>query len=260
MKGSGVMRIKIMASLMLKAVKANNKSLAGKIRKSVDPYTNNVVKNYGKKSVRGIYKKGELDITTSQKQCSPSNQNITIRVGAVHKVERISKRTIEQKIREIFREFGIKCYENITALATLIGFKVGESDNIDDYDDGFIYISEDKGKKVIGVNSNRSLKQKRFIVAHELGHYFLHYNENNNSLFAFRENRKGKDFRENEADYFAACLLMPADIFSQKYISLKKSKMRYSEQEIIDELSDIFCVTNESVIRRIKEVDCDCYA
>ena len=80
-----------------------------------------------------------------------------------------------------------------------------------------------------------------------------------NTNRAFEKAREIKELIENQADYFAACLLMPADIFSQKYISLKKSKMRYSEQEIVNELSDEFCVPNESVIRRIEEVGCDKY-
>jgi Zn-dependent peptidase ImmA (M78 family) len=248
MKGSGVMRIKIMATVTLNAVKSKAKMEHMRAKNTLFAH----VRNIDERKLLG------RNIQTLNQNCINS-RNLVVNLKNHAKIKKSTKEVIEQIVAKIFCVYGAKCYKNISALANLLGIKVGETINIEDNDDGFIYISKDKENKVIGVNNHRSLKQKRFIVAHELGHYFLNYNENDESLFAFRENKKGKDLIENQADYFAACLLMPADIFSQKYISLKKSKMRYSEQEIVNELSDEFCVPNESVIRRIEEVGCDKY-
>ena len=58
----------------------------------------------------------------------------------------------------------------------------------------------------IGINKNESPKKKRELIAHALGHHFLHqgnhlYFENRDQFTAFKQ--------EHEAQYFAAELLMP---------------------------------------------------
>lgn len=59
---------------------------------------------------------------------------------------------------------------------------------------------------VIFVNKNDLSVRKRFTVAHELGHYFLHEGK---AMVSFRGGR-GDD--ETEANRFAAELLMPEDL------------------------------------------------
>lgn len=59
---------------------------------------------------------------------------------------------------------------------------------------------------MIGVNHERDLFTKRFIIAHELDHYILH--GENKPIFAQREKTHGRTPEENEIDFFAACLLM----------------------------------------------------
>ena len=75
-------------------------------------------------------------------------------------------------------------------------------------DDGFIVVEEGKDEimgiktdKLIGVNSDRPLEWKRFIIAHELGHYVLHYKEKNlTGLYAHRDHKRGHNELENEAE------------------------------------------------------------
>ncbi|WP_347358474.1 ImmA/IrrE family metallo-endopeptidase [Bdellovibrio sp.] len=73
------------------------------------------------------------------------------------------------------------------------------------------------GKKIIGlVKSDLETERGRFTVAHELGHLTLHQNSlinySGQEVF-FRHNHGPEkyDIKEIEANYFAACILMPED-------------------------------------------------
>ncbi len=97
---------------------------------------------------------------------------------------------------------------DVVEVAKKLGFAVGSA-GLDEGMDGFIIIQEGqkeilgiKTDKLIGVNAANDLTWKRFTVAHEIGHYMLHYNrEQDHGMYAHREHAKGKDETENEADY-----------------------------------------------------------
>lgn len=169
----------------------------------------------------------------------------------------MEKQIISKKVETLLNQFGyrddVDTYVDVSKLATLVGFKVGESKGLNFKDDGFMSVSKDKNKLLIGVNDDRTLEEKRFIVAHELAHYFLHYkNSNLETTIMHREHVKGKNDEENDADFFAACLLMPTKIFKKKYNMLKTQSLDISE--IIDRLQLIFKTPRESIRRRIEEV------
>lgn len=132
---------------------------------------------------------------------------------------------------------------------------------LDENEDGFIMINKSENNilgfetnKLIGVNSSKSLPWKRFIIAHELGHYKLEYEDSNNKLqFAHRDHRKGKDERENEIDYFSASILMP----KEEFINLHEyylSNPKVNKDLLVDFLATQFQVTKKMVTRRIEEV------
>ena len=132
---------------------------------------------------------------------------------------------------------------------------------LDENEDGFIMINKSENNilgfetnKLIGVNSSKSLPWKRFIIAHELGHYKLEYEDSNNKLqFAHRDHRKGKDERENEIDYFSASILMP----KEEFINLHEyylSNPKVNKALLVDFLATQFQVTKKMVTRRIEEV------
>jgi Zn-dependent peptidase ImmA (M78 family) len=145
------------------------------------------------------------------------------------------------------------------AIAKKLGFVVGNAELNDDID-GFIIVDEDKDEilgintsRLIGVNASKSLEWKRFIIAHEIGHYKLHYNRKaDNGMYAHREHKTGKNEKENEADFFAANLLMPSGRFKNKYNDLKEKGL--SIEEIIVLLAEKFVVTRHMAERRIKEL------
>jgi predicted transcriptional regulator len=60
----------------------------------------------------------------------------------------------------------------------------------------------------------------RFTMAHELGHYFLHYlfQDRNDELIV---NREGTSRAESEANWFAAGFLMPAEAFRAEWEASK---------------------------------------
>ncbi len=170
----------------------------------------------------------------------------------------MEKNCIETKVAQLLLEYGYNqdtdTYIDIVDFAQKWGFSVGNA-FLPDREDGFIAIRPisrtEKPEKTIGVNINRPLYFKRFIIAHEFAHSILHYK--NGEIFLHRENKKGKDDEENDADYFAAALLMPEKSFSRTYHQYKSEKM--AENEIYLKLAEIYKAPLESVLRRISEVN-----
>lgn len=175
----------------------------------------------------------------------------------------MEKKCIEAKSMELLNNLGYALGEvDVIEIAKNLGFQVGIAPLIEE-EDGFIIVDNSRESiqkltgltvdKIIGINSQRDLETKRFIIAHEIGHYCLHYNENNdNGMYAHRENKKGKDEQENDVDFFAACLLMPCKQFREKYEELREKQL--NESDIILLLQKHFNVPAESAKRRIKEI------
>ncbi|MCL2576354.1 MAG: ImmA/IrrE family metallo-endopeptidase [Defluviitaleaceae bacterium] len=70
-----------------------------------------------------------------------------------------------------------------------------------------------KESKVISVKWGENPKRQRFTMAHELGHFFLHRNDEP-LIISFRSDRSP---REYEADEFAAKILMPKEMLTKHY-------------------------------------------
>lgn len=176
----------------------------------------------------------------------------------------MEKMRIEEVCDKVLKQFDYNGGEvDIIALAKMLGFTIGMSP-LPESEDGFIIVDKKQDSinkifninsdKIICVNSERTLKEKKFILAHELGHYLLHYQGTQyeeRGYFAHRENIKGKNDDENDVDYFAACLLMPSKYFKDKFVMLRK---KYSIGDCIILLSEYFNTPLQSVLRRIDEV------
>ena len=171
------------------------------------------------------------------------------------KLSDMEKKSIEQIVDYLLDKFdyhdGSDIYVDITRLVNVLGFQVGESDKFNDTEDGFILVKDDK--KIIGVNKNRTIEDKRFIIAHELGHYLIHRTDEE-TFFMHRENLKGKNNEENDADYFAACLLMPSKSFKAIYEIITSSMLDPKENDIIPLMQKLFRTPKTSISRRIDEV------
>ena len=116
------------------------------------------------------------------------------------------ERSVEDTIRTAQYTIADRSVD-VIHIAKNLGFLVGNA-ILNDEDDGFIVVEEGKDEimgiktdKLIGVNSDRPLEWKRFIIAHELGHYVLHYKEKNlTGLYAHRDHKRGHNELENEAE------------------------------------------------------------
>ena len=107
---------------------------------------------------------------------------------------------------------------------------------------------QDNGKYLIEVNSQDTDQQRRFTIAHEIGHYILHkdivdktpMSRGGNGITDDEHYRSslGIDM-EIEANQFAAELLMPADMIRD---TIKEHKER-GDKITIKTLADIFNVS-----------------
>ena len=62
-----------------------------------------------------------------------------------------------------------------------------------------------------------SAERTRFTIAHELGHFFLHYINQRKGEGHMQAAREGSDRCEWEANWFAGAFLMPATQFKKQY-------------------------------------------
>lgn len=110
------------------------------------------------------------------------------------------------------------------------------------------FIRKNNDKIYICVNSLDNPRRKRFTIAHELGHYFRHREEIDGEGFVdgfgktmFRNKEKNK--QENEANEFAAELLMPEDEFIEEW---NKSDSN------ITSMANLFIVSESAIITRAR--------
>lgn len=128
-------------------------------------------------------------------------------------------------------------------------YEKGTFDGMTIYDNGtfYIHINTDNGNKK---GSGRS----RFTLAHELGHYFIdsHRVGLKNGLLEPHPSKIDRvqfDRIEQEADYFAACLIMPEELFKKD--ALKKRKFNF---QIIKDLSKEYNVSITACAIRFSEI------
>ena len=105
-------------------------------------------------------------------------------------------------------------------IASSLGLTIVKDKSFEDSISG-VFVPE---KMAIIVNASHPEVRQRFTIAHEIGHFILHYDPNNLDLFvdkslAFYRNRKtseGLDDNEKAANKFAAELLMPEEILRKR--------------------------------------------
>jgi len=109
----------------------------------------------------------------------------------------------------------------------------------------------DPKKKRIFIDKHDDPARKAFTIAHELGHWLLHNDklEAEPGKYAILYRRplriSNQDPVEAEANYFAACLLVPHESLTD----IRRKTQR------VDELARAFGVSTEMMSYRIKEVD-----
>lgn len=122
---------------------------------------------------------------------------------------------------------------------------------------GVLVIDEDNFK--IGYNSTESYVRQRFTLAHELGHFILHKNENQKVFvdtvtYMFRKaNSRTKDYKiEMEANKFAAAILMPSALLKEKMKILDDGFI--NDHDLIIELAKLFKVSQIAMTFRLNNL------
>lgn len=117
----------------------------------------------------------------------------------------------------------------------------------------------DTGKGTIGVNLNEPKIRQRFTVAHELGHYELHKQETGlfidrgfAVLFRNQQSSTGEERREQEANAFAAALLMPEKLLVNE---IKNRNFDLTDEDSMRELAKLFSVSALAMTYRIANLN-----
>ncbi len=136
----------------------------------------------------------------------------------------------------------------LDVMAERLGIKVYEADltDISGSLSGFITYDDPatKSHPEIFIEESMSPGRKKFTLAHELGHHFLHQGMKLR-LDNLDYSSNSKDtLEEIEANYFAATLLMPRELLL-RLIDQKKS---------VEEISDYFQVSLSAARNRIRWV------
>ncbi len=125
---------------------------------------------------------------------------------------------------------------------------------------GILIINEAKG--TIGVNPKDSYYRQRFSIAHELGHFLLHADSSaffvdKDFLIKYRHTNKNysnaERKQEQEANAFAAALLMPAKIIESEIEN--GQILGLTETELIAQLAYKFKVSEVAMSYRFTNLN-----
>ena len=96
------------------------------------------------------------------------------------------------------------------------------------------------------------VKRMRFTLAHELGHYLMHDEYYSNQVTLPNKSKlKSVEQQEKEADDLGASLLMP---YGRVKVAYKRLANKYSKEELIKKLAEIFEVSKEAMEIRLKKI------
>jgi len=168
---------------------------------------------------------------------------------------------IEKKTLSILESLGInKIPIPVEEIAKKRGVEIKTYDLGEDVS-GVLVI--DSGKGVIGINPLESKVRQRFSIAHELGHFELHYEFGNQAshlfidkgfsvIFRDKNSSTGEIRKEQEANAFAAALLMPEKLLIQQ---IKHYKFDISREQSLKELAKLFNVSLPAMTYRISNLN-----
>ncbi len=116
------------------------------------------------------------------------------------------------------------------------------------------YMKHYKTDHIICTNIKVHPYQQRFVIAHELAHFLFDYNHKDKVYYNTYKKNDHKTESERRANTFAANLLMPKDIFLQKYS--EAIKIDPDPIFVMVYLSDLFKAPRKAVLKRLAEVGC----
>jgi len=135
---------------------------------------------------------------------------------------------------------------DVVKIAKLNSIKVYEG-NLDKNVSGAIRYNKEKDYFEILVNKNDTRQRKRFTIAHEIGHFFLHKEIlmsdeiHIDIMYRMPNEDEEQKRREKDVDYFAGALLMNKTLLTKMY----------NENNTITELAEIFDVSVSAMTVRL---------
>lgn len=142
----------------------------------------------------------------------------------------------------------IDCPVDLENLVHELGGKIN-NEIPNDYLDGMV-TKDCNGSFIISLSENQCYERRRFTIAHELGHLFLHmgfpqtdWNPEKKTFF-----RSGYSELEYQANEFAACLLMPKN----EFIKIVKENLDNDGNVFTIKVAHYFKVSESAVINRGK--------
>ena len=135
---------------------------------------------------------------------------------------------------------------DVVKIAKLNSIKVYEG-NLDKNVSGAIRYNKEKDYFEILVNKNDTRQRKRFTIAHEIGHFFLHKEKlmsdeiHIDIMYRMPNEDEEQKRREKDVDYFAGALLMNKTLLTKMY----------NENNTITELAEIFDVSVSAMTVRL---------
>lgn len=147
-----------------------------------------------------------------------------------------------------------KQFKNIIANEKIKYKEIGSKNN------NFVgaFTKSNNNQLYIMINTNTCNEgRKNFTIAHELGHYFLGHQLKSNAIYCFDneiiEDGLHQDNIENEANYFATCLLMPEGKVESAFKALLKNSRHYQSSGFLfvtNSTYGIWCGIRDTLIKR----------
>ncbi len=143
-------------------------------------------------------------------------------------------------------------FQNIFEAAEKIGYRVIRFPTGSNAFLGFALIKDTE--RIIFTNSSLILSREIFSTAHEIGHQKLHLSEQGTTLIKDDDFNK-EDEEETEANYFAACLLMPKEKVD-KFIRLELNDKNINKWNGLDiaRIQTVFNVSYDMVLNRLESL------
>jgi predicted transcriptional regulator len=135
----------------------------------------------------------------------------------------LGKKAIGELAETVARHTQYEVGSDLQPLVERLGGEMRYQDiwELESSESGSIEVRDDRDF-TITVAAHTSRARDRFTIAHELGHYFLHYRLpklQNKDQAPLRAARYGGDRAEVEANWFAASFLMPESAFKEVFAS-----------------------------------------
>ena len=162
------------------------------------------------------------------------------------------QRAIEKIAESVRDECNVTDYglQNIFEAAEKIGYRVIRYPIGNDSFLGFALIKDTE--RIVFSNSSLILSREIFSVAHEIGHQKLHLSEMGRTIIR-DDDFTDRDESEVEANYFAACLLMPVEKV-EKFIRLELNEKEIAKWNGLDiaRIQTAFNVSYDMALFRLK--------